>query len=46
MPLKADYGEIPTSPTKMFPPTALQQIEYQKDFLGQRIKSCYFYYPN
>jgi len=27
MPLKADYGEIPISPIKMFPPTAFQQKE-------------------
>lgn len=46
MPLKTAYGEIPTSPIKMFPSTALHQKEYQNDLLGQRIQSCYFYYPN
>lgn len=33
--LKADYGEIPTSPIKTFPPTAFQQKECQKGLLGQ-----------
>lgn len=34
MSLKADYGEIPTSPIKMFPLTAFQQKECQKGLLG------------